>query len=219
MDQNGLLNLISANPLVNRSPDEIRMTVQALTEMGIRRIQRHAPWYWRKSVSSFTLSADTATKDLKAVFDDLSKVRFMWTRYGKLDMWSEEKYRNEYPNGMSGSGDCAPSIYVPLNNLTFLFAPTPSADTTIYISYYYIPPEFTLDYFPEQYHDVLVHYILSYFETVPGQPTDRHYWRLFERDLALMVEDAKQSAEQDIDIQMPEMISLIGDAGLANQSR
>ena len=219
MDQNGLLNLISLNPLVNRSPDDIRGMVSALTEMGIRRIQRHVPWYWRKSISSFTLDSGTSTKNLKVVFSDLFKVRFMWTEYGKLEMWSEEKYRQEYPNGMTGLNGGAPSIYVPLNDLTFLFAPTPTAQTTVYISYYYTPSEFTLEYFPEEYHDVLVHYILSYFENIPGQNTDRHYWRLFKEDLAMMVENAKQSVEQDIDIQMPDLIALIGDAGMANQNR
>jgi hypothetical protein len=198
--------MIANNPLVNKDVDTIKDAIDGFREMAMRFIHRELIGYWRKRGKAFTLASGTSTKSIKEEYTDLKEIRFLWTSTGEITVMPEKKYRRLYPNGVTSTG--TPTGYVSIDNDDILFFPTPSTDTTINISYNYIPDFTDLETIPEDFQDMAVDFTLSYFENPEG---NHFYWKKFLASMNTAKAQLKISEEEDIEIEAPEIIQTIGD--------
>lgn len=167
----------------------IQEKVRHYKERGLRTIGRKLFWYWFKENESFTLSAEDHTVDLAGEFEDIYIPKFFWTTSGAVNSedWPEKRFRREYPNPTDTG---TPIIAVWLTGHTWRFHPIPESDTTIYVSYYYMPDNTSIDDLHEKFVDVLEYYVLMCFETEGNK-----YQKLYYESLNEMIADAKPSED------------------------
>lgn len=201
MTEEDFLERISQDPAINRDVDTIRLRVASIRGSGIRIVHRKLPWFWLNSQTSFTLPASGGVIDMRLKFGDYNKVKVLWVTSGKLEYYSEEKYRRVYPNGFGSSG--TPQLYVPLNDREILYAPSPTSDTTINISYYMNLGGVSLQEIPELFHDVLIDYVLANMVNDKEEKILRY--QEFYRGLSDIISQAKPSEEEETEIKLDEL--------------
>ena len=189
MTDNEFVDSIAHDPIVNKKPDDIKPQVLSLMRRGIAYIHRQMPWHWRKENSSFTLTANTHTVRLTEQCTNpmIYMPKFFWTTNGEIEIWSEKKFRREYPNPeLTGT----PTIAIPLTTKEFRFYPMPDEDVTIYISYLFVPDNSSIGELPEEFHDILEYYVLMCYERESSK-----YKELFATSIEAMKSDSKPTED------------------------
>ena len=201
MTNQELLEAVSTNKVVARDVDSIREEVEVAQRLVQKSIHRKVKGYWLKENDSFTLGDTDHTVDLINEFPDLLEVRFFWTATGAIDIKPERWFRTMYP---APTGTGTPTIAVWLTGQIFRFHPIPSSDTTIYVSYFYVPDYNDIAAFPEQFHDIVLYGVLSHFEDNPTKEnsfTRGKYTAMFEQALEEMSDNSGPTGQWE-----PELI-------------
>jgi len=190
MTNEELLERIAINKIVAKDKADIREEVRGALELVQQSIHQRIKGYWLKENDSFTLGTDDHTVNLISHFPSLLEVRFFWTTDGPITIKPEKWFRNRYPDP---SEKDTPIYAMWLTGQSFRFYPSPSSDTTIYISYFFKPNYNDITVFPEQFHYIIAWGVLSHFEDNPSKEnsfTRGKYTRLFEDALKGMSDNA-----------------------------
>jgi len=190
MTTEGMLDSIAINSIVNQNKEDIRDKFNYALGLVLKTIHRRVKGYWLKENSNFTLTASSHTANLasNSYFPNILEPKFFWTTEGVIDFKTEKWFRRVYP---APTETGTPTLAIWITDNTFRFYPTPTANTTIYLSYYYTPSYTRIEGFPSRFHGVIEYGVLSMFEDNPTKEnsfTRGKYTMLYERELQDMAE-------------------------------
>jgi hypothetical protein len=171
----------------------IRKQVGLYKKNGMLYIYGKTMFFWIREQETISLTSGDYLIDVRDKFDDFMRVRFMWTSNGLLESVPEDRFRRNFPDD-TGTGE--PNKYMFVSPHVFQLHPRSSGSFTLNCSYYYKPRFDSIRDMPEEWHHVIMNYILMMFDV------DK-YGSIFYDSLRSLVDNAKPSVEEDFEF-LPE---------------
>jgi len=194
---------------LGRDKIEIELRVRSHINSGMLFIYGRTKPYWLKTNETISITGASSDylQDLRSNFPDFMRLRMLRVsgssddKDGILEPFSEGRFRREYPDDTDTG---TPERYIVLDRNTIQLHPRPNASLTLNVSYWYRPEFQTITDMPEEWHHVIMHYVLMMFD--PEKWTS-----LFWSSLKDIIEEAKFSDDEDIEILQEGMITIIRD--------
>lgn len=192
MTNEELVERVARNPIVARNIEDVRTLITDSQRLVQQTVHRHAKGFWLKDNSNFTLAANGHTVNLRGsdYFPDLVDAKYFWTSEGKIDVKPEKWFRKRYPDPTTTG---TPLYAIWLTSYNFRFYPTPTSDTTIYLSYLFRPNFSDISDFPDFLHDIIQYGVLASFEDIPSREnsfTRGKYTRIYLGELSMLGQES-----------------------------
>jgi hypothetical protein len=189
----------------------IKNMVTVLIKIGQRHIWSEVPNFWRRVDAPVPLVAGDYLIDMRALFPDFRKLRFLYDSVGEITPIGDKKFRIQYPNdSMTGR----PFLYFFKDDTIIQIFYRSDGARTIYANYEYRPNFDDASQMPTDWDHVLFYYIMSVME---GADKD-YFKKLFANGLTKMRAVAAPSEESSIEI-LPEPMEEIIELGREDMAR
>jgi len=179
--------------ILGKTKTLIEKQVELYKKNGMMYIYGKTMFFWIREQETISLTAGDYLIDVRDEFDDFMRIRFMWTSNGPLKSIPEDRFRRNYPDD-TGTGE--PNKYFFVSPFVFQVHPRADDSYTLNCSYYYKPRFDSIRDIPEEWHHVILNYILMMFNI------DK-YGSVFYDSLKSLVDNAKPTVEEDFEF-LPE---------------